>query len=142
MDDGVVVPPEQVIAALKLEKAQLEKRLETENDESEREIIQERIDEIYSCFAQPAQNVVSEPPPEPVTEPRRSGRERCPTEKMKELLDQDIKKRERKFITLYQAFKTEVQLVRMRLKKECSKPDLEGHAKDLKECQSDVINGY
>ena len=45
MDEGVV-PPETIMDLLKEEKAQLEKQLETETDDSEIQEIENRIEEI------------------------------------------------------------------------------------------------
>ena len=125
---------------LREEKAQLEKQLETETDDSEMDRIKDRIEEIAGYFKQPVTNV-TEPSPEADTL-RRSERERRPTQKMQALKDNDIQKRERKFWSTYNNFKTEVQFVRSKLKYECSKTNLEGFVLSVQECESDLKRDY
>lgn len=75
--------PEQIIMSLEDEKAQLEERLNTEMEDSERQKIEDRIGNIHADL-EIKRVMLKEPSSEP--ELRRSERERRPTEKMLELI--------------------------------------------------------
>ena len=143
MDEGVAVTSEYVMAMLGEEKAQLEKRLETETaPPAEIEQIKERLEEIYGYFKQPVTQVSGPPAATEVDTVRRSEREKRPTEKMKVLKELDIEKRERRFWSIYTTFKTEVQFVRSKLKDECSKSALEWYILSVQRCESNLKRGY
>lgn len=89
----------KVLAALKDEKAQLEKSLETELNDSKREEIEAQIGEI--CADLEIHKIGLEESSSSQVEPqvRRSERERRPTEKMLELKRDEITRCERKFMS-------------------------------------------
>ncbi|XP_052430381.1 uncharacterized protein LOC127971416 [Carassius gibelio] len=114
---------DQVIQALEDEKAQLEGKLETEIDVSERQKYEERLAEINADL-QANKTKLQGSSSQVEQEVRRSERERRPTEKMLELRRDELAKRERKFMFTYLNFKAEAQFIRSKLKEQCSKTDL------------------
>ncbi|XP_048846374.1 uncharacterized protein LOC125717469 [Brienomyrus brachyistius] len=114
---------ESVVQALEDERAELEEKLETEFETSERQKIEERIGEIHADIEIQRVGILKSSS-QNEQEVRRSEREKRPTEKMLELRKADIIKRERRFMFIYVNFKAEAQLIRTKLKQECSKVEL------------------
>ena len=144
MQEGVIVAPEKIMEALKEEKVQLEKMLETLTDEPEKQKILNRLTEINAYLALPSTSdpEVTELPCEPVVELRRSERESKPTEKKRGFMNSTVHKREKKFLSLYNDFKMEVQLVRIKLKEECTKDLMEERILHLEQLEADLKNEY
>ncbi|XP_063740237.1 uncharacterized protein LOC134864868 [Eleginops maclovinus] len=113
---------EGVIEALVKEKTDLEAKLNTELEESERQGIEERIAEINADLQ--IHNIGLEPTLQSEQQLRRSEREKHPTEKWVQYLKEESSKREKKFMYAYVNFKAEVQFIRTKLKQECTKKEL------------------
>ncbi|KAM9709232.1 uncharacterized protein ACNS7B_023621 [Menidia menidia] len=131
---------EGVIQALQEERIDLEAKLETETDESLRDQMSERIAEINSSLQKhsvESQETASEP-----EQPRRSERERKPTEKWLEYAKVESAKKERKFMLTYVSFKGEVQYIRSKLKEECDEEHLESMTATLEEYESHLKQEY
>lgn len=114
---------EQVIKALEDEKALLLEKLDAESEDLVKQEIEDRIAEIYADL-EIHRVGLQEPPSQAEKEVRRSVRVRRPTEKMLELNKEVVAKSGRSFMYTYMNFKAEVQLIRSKLKKECSKIEL------------------
>ena len=100
MDDFT---PEQLLAALGEEQLYLEECLKTETNMSERQSIEKQITEISEYFA--SQGVSRQTPR---------------FEKDQTQLRHEIQKLEKRFLSLYNGFKSEVKCVRHNMEKKCS----------------------
>ena len=72
----------------------------------------------------------------------RSRRERKPTEKIKELQEQDQRKREQKFHAAYEKWKQEVKAARIQLKSECTEQGLDTLMGAVEKHESQVLQTY
>lgn len=132
---------EQILIALEDEKAQLEKKLETELEDAEREEVEARIGEIYGDL-EIHKIGLPQPSSKPDAEVRRTDRQRQLTEKMREFKQTEITSKERKFMSTYLNFKAEIQLTRSKLKEECSKAELAEMIKSVEKCELDLQQDY
>nr|XP_015830265.2 uncharacterized protein LOC107395402 [Nothobranchius furzeri] len=132
---------EEVLVALEFEKLHLEKKLETEVEDAEREEVEIRLGEIYADL-EIHKIGLTQPSSQPETEVRRSERQRKLTEKMRDFKQSEITSKERKFMSTYVNFKAEIQLSRSKLKKECSKAELTEMIKSVGKCESDLQQDY
>ncbi|CAI5660438.1 unnamed protein product [Oreochromis niloticus] len=132
---------EQILIALEEEKAQLEKKLETELEDVEREEIEARIGEIHGDL-EIHKIGLPQPSFKPDAEVRRTDRQRQLTEKMREFKQTEITSKERKFMSTYLNFKAEIQLTRSKLKEECSKAELAEMIKSVEKCELDLQQDY
>ncbi|XP_051790044.1 uncharacterized protein LOC127529669 [Erpetoichthys calabaricus] len=104
-------------------------------------MVEERIAEIYAKL-EIHRVGLQEQPSDVEQQVRRSERARCPTEKMLEFKENEIARKERKFMLLYVNFKAEVQLIRSKLKEELSKAELSEMILDLEKYESDLKKEY
>ena len=133
---------EGVLQALENEKTELEKKLETELEISEKEIIEERLAEIDNDL-KIHRIGLPEPSSDAEQAVRRSEREKHPTEKMLEFIKQESIKKERKFMLTYVNFKAvEVQYIRTKLKEARSKSDLGEMIRTLEKFESELKQEY
>ncbi|MEQ2245492.1 hypothetical protein ILYODFUR_028657 [Ilyodon furcidens] len=91
---------EQILLALEEEKAQLENKLETDLEESERQEVEIRIGEIQADL-EIHKIRLPKPSSQAEIEVRRSERHRQPTEKMREFKQIAITSKENKFMSTY-----------------------------------------
>ena len=132
---------EGVLQALENEKTELEKKLETELEISEKEIIEGRLAEIDNDL-KIHRIGLPEPSSDAEQAVRRSEREKHPTEKMLEFIKQESIKKERKFMLTYVNSKAEVQYIRTKLKEERSKSDLGEMIRTLEKFESELKQEY
>ena len=125
--------PEQIGAALLEEKLYLEELLQTETDGSERQTIQERLTEIDGYFFEQSV-MLPKPPPESKTEVKKLEVEIHPAQ----LLRREIQRVEKRFLALYNGFKSEVKGARCKLKEQCSKCEIEKCVVTLQKWESDI----
>lgn len=75
-------------------------------------------------------------------ETRKSSRERQLTAKMKELKDQELSQREKRFSLTYGRWKTEARSIREKLKNECSEKELQDMMDTIEELESNMKRLY
>lgn len=75
-------------------------------------------------------------------EPRKSSRDRRPTHKMIELIEQESIQKERKFNSVYEKWKTQVKNARTNLKQACSESDLYDMMDVVEELESELKELY
>ena len=138
---GNTIVLEGVIQVLEDEKDELETKLETEIEESEREQIEQRVADINADLKM---NKIKSQKPATVTEQvvRRSEREKHQLKRDFEYIKEESAKRQRKFMLIYVTFKAEVQYVRTRLKEQCCKSDLVDMITTLDRYESNLKQEY
>ena len=82
---------------------------------------------------------VTQPEPKPELEISAASESENPPTKV---LNHELQKMEKRFLSLYNNFKTEVQYVRLNLQEECSKFDLKEGVLTLKKWESDLKSQY
>ena len=132
---------EVIIEALNVEKAQLEDKLDSGLEDSEREQLEARLREICADLeihkiGMPKPGLSGEP------EVRRSERQKHLTERMFEFKKDELINKERSFLSTYLHFKAEVQLTRSKLKLQCSKSELGDRIHSIQQCESDLKHDY
>lgn len=134
---------EKEIKDLEKEKAFFEEKLESEMEDTEIKKIEDHIGAIHAEL-EIKKVELAELESTGKAEPnvRRGGRVKKPTEKMRAFQQDEIAKKERRFLSLYLNFKVEVQLTRSKLKEECSKTELDNMISAIEKHESDLKTVY